>query len=447
MKKYISNVKLNPVQILSLGFICVIVLGTFILSMPISTADGNGTKYLDSLFTATSAVCVTGLITVDTGTHFSILGQFVILILIQIGGLGFMSLTTFIAVLLGKRITLRDRLIMQESMNTFKIEGLIKMVKYVVLFTFIVELSGALFILPTFLRRYSMGKSLFFSLFHSVSAFCNAGFDLNGGFSSLTSYTSNSFFIIIISLLIIIGGLGFSVIIELWNYKKKRRLSVNAKIILTTTALLISIGTIFMFVFEYNNLHTIGSLSFKDKLVNSYFAAVSPRTAGFNSISTGDMTLPGKLLTIILMFIGGSSGSTAGGIKTSTFGIVILTVICVLRGREETEAFGRRFSKDIVYKALTLVTVGVIWVLCVTMILTVMEPEQEFIDLLYEAASAFGTAGLSTGVTQEIGSISKIILIISMYIGRVGPLTVLFAIVKSSKKKGYKYPEGKILIG
>ncbi len=447
MEKYIRNEKLHPVQILALGFILIIFIGSIILSLPICSLDGTGTKYLDSLFTATSAVCVTGLVTVDTGTHFNTFGHVIILMLIQTGGLGFMSLATFAAVLFGKKITLRDRLIMQESINAFKIEGLVRMVEYIITFTFIVEFIGALLLMPTFLSQFSFGKSLFYSVFHSVSAFCNAGFDLNGNFSSITMYSSNSFFIFVLSTLIIIGGLGFSVIIELFYYKRTRKLSVNSKIVLVTTGILIVAGTVLMFLFEYNNMATIGTFSLKDKIVNSYFNAVTPRTAGFNSVSTDGMTMAGKLLTVILMFIGGSSGSTAGGIKTATFGIIILTVICVLRGREETEAFGRKFSKDIIYKAITLVTIGVMWVIMVTMLLSLMEPDEPFINLLYEASSAFGTAGLTTGVTQKIGTVSKIILIITMYMGRVGPLTVFFAIVKSSKKKGYKYPEGKILIG
>ena len=202
-----------------------------------------------------------------------------------------------------------------------------------------------------------------------------------------------------------------------------------------------------MLCFEYKNPETLGMMNAKDKLLNAYFAAVTPRTAGFNSISTDGMSMAGKFITIILMFIGGSPGSTAGGLKTTTVGILVLTVICVLKGREETEAFGRRFSKETVYKSFTIVAVGVMWVVIVTLMLTILEPQHSFINLFYEAASAFGTAGLSTGVTQSIGGLSKILLIMSMYIGRVGPLTVLFAIINRNKKKGYKYPEGKILIG
>lgn len=447
MEKNIKKFRLHPVQILALGFFIVILIGGFILSLPISSVDGNYTNFLDSLFTSTSAVCVTGLITIDTGTYWSLFGQWVILLLIEIGGLGFMSLTTFIAVLLGKKITLRDRLIMQEAMNTFKIEGIIKMVQYVLGFTLIVQLVGALILSSQFIPQFGLGKGIFYSIFHSVSAFCNAGFDLNGNFSSLTSYASNSIVLLTLSLLIIIGGLGFTVVLEINNYKKRKRISINSKIVLVVTASLVIAGTLLMLFFEYKNPETIGMMSIKDKIVNAYFAAVTPRTAGFNSISTDGMTMAGKFLTIILMFVGGSPGSTAGGLKTTTIGILVITVICVLTGKEETEAFGRRFSKETVYKSFTIVFVGVMWVVGVTLLLTINEPEQSFINLFYEATSAFGTAGLSTGVTQEIGTFSKIILMISMYIGRVGPLTVLFAIINRKKRTGYKYPEGKILIG
>lgn len=446
MEENIKKFKLHPVQILVLGFAIVILVGATLLSLPISSVNNNYTSFLDALFTSTSAVCVTGLITLDTGTYWNSFGHCVILMLIEIGGLGFMSLTTFIAVLLGKKITLRDRLIMQEAMNTFKIQGLIKMVQYVLGFTVIIQLTGALILSTQFVPELGFKKGIFFSIFHSISAFCNAGFDLNGNFRSLTIYSNNSIILLTISFLIIIGGLGFTVIMELYNYKETKKLSVNSKIVLLVTGILIILGTILMLCFEYKNLETLGVLNIKDKLVNAYFTAVTPRTAGFNSVSTDGMTMAGKFITIILMLIGGSPGSTAGGLKTTTVGVLILTVICVLKGREDTEAFERRFSKETVYKAFTIVSVGIMWVFMVTLMLTVLEPQHSFINLFYEAASAFGTAGLSTGVTQNIGTLSKLLLIITMYIGRVGLLTVLFAIINKNKKIGYKYPEGKILI-
>lgn len=344
-----KNSKLNGVQTLALGFIGLIIVGGFILSLPISSVSGESTNILDALFTSTSAVCVTGLITLDTGTYWSSFGQFIILLLIEIGGLGFMSFTIFVAILLGKKITLRDRLIMQEAMNTFSIQGLVRMVKYVLGFTFAVQFLGAVLLSTQFIPEFGVQKGLFFSIFHSISAFCNAGFDLFGNFSSLTGFSSNTVVILSISALVIIGGLGFTVWLELYNYKYKRinKLSVHSKIVLLITGVLLIGGFIAMFLLEYSNPETIGGMGLKDKLLNSFFASVTPRTAGFNSISTDGMTTAGKFLTILLMFIGGSPGSTAGGLKTVTFGLVILTVISVIKGREETEAFERRFSKRV----------------------------------------------------------------------------------------------------
>ena len=448
MKKVFTRKnRLSEVRILALGFAIVILLGGVILSLPISSESRRYTSLVDSIFTATSAVCVTGLVTVDTGTHWNTFGQCIIMILIEIGGLGFMSITTFIAMLLGKKITLRDRLIMQEAMNAFDIQGLVKMLRYVLGLTFVVQFIGALLLSIVFIPEYGLSVGIFYSIFHSISAFCNAGFDLFGNFTSLTGFNSNYLVITVISILIVVGGLGFSVLIEILNYKKIRKLSVHSKIVLCVTTSLIFFGAFAIFLVEYRNNATLGGLNFGEKILNSLFSSITPRTAGFNSISTADMTMGGKLITIILMFIGGSPGSTAGGLKTATFGVLVLTVVSVLRGRSDTEAFGRRFSKETVYKAFTLFAIGMAIVIGVTMILSIVEPDQQFIDLLYEASSAFGTAGLTTGVTQEIGTLSKFVLMFTMYCGRVGPITVFLAIIKRNKNSGIRYPEGKILIG
>lgn len=447
--KRINKYKLNGVQTLALGFIAVIIIGGLILSLPISSASGEGTNLLDALFTSTSAVCVTGLVTLDTGTYWNAFGQTVIILLIEIGGLGFMSFTTFVAILLGKKITLRDRLMVQEALNTFSIQGLVRMVKYVLGFTFAVQFFGALLLSTQFIPEFGLKKGFFYSIFHSISAFCNAGFDLFGNFSSLTGFSSNVAVILTISALIVIGGLGFTVWLEIYNYKYKgiKKLSVHAKIVILITAVLLIGGFIAMFFIEYSNPETIGGMGVKDKLLNSFFASVSPRTAGFNSVSTDGMTTAGKFLTIILMFIGGSPGSTAGGFKTATFGLVILTVISVIKGREDTEAFGKRFAKELVYKAFALLMIAMGLIIVVTMLLSVTEKGIEFIDLLYESTSAFATVGLTTGVTQKLSTVGKIIIMIMMYFGRVGPLTVALALTNRKKKVDYRYPEGKILIG
>ena len=442
-----KNTKLKGVQILALGFLAVIIIGAIILTLPISSASGETTNFLDALFTSTSAVCVTGLVTLDTGTYWSVFGQTIIMLLIEIGGLGFMSFTTLIAIILGKKITLRDRLILQDAMNTFDIQGLVKMVQYVLIFTVSVQLSGALLFSTQFIPKFGFAKGLFYSIFHSVSAFCNAGFDLFGNFSSLTGYSDNWVVILVASALIIIGGIGFAVWIEIYNFKSIKKLSLHAKMVILVTSILVIGGTVLMFIFEHNNPNTLANMNMGDKVVNSFFAAVTPRTAGFNSISTDGMTNAGNLLTIILMFIGGSPGSTAGGIKTTTIGVLLVTVICVIRGREDAEAFKKRFPKELVYKAFTLFFIGGVLVMGATMLLSYTEQGASFLSLLYETTSAFGTVGLTVGLTQKLSEVGKVLIMIMMYLGRVGPLTVVLSLMKNRNNNGVRYPEGKILIG
>ncbi|MBQ9000070.1 MAG: Trk family potassium uptake protein [Clostridium sp.] len=446
-KKFKRNFKLKGVQILALGFILVILVGALILTLPISTTSGESTNFFDALFTATSAVCVTGLIVVDTGTYWNMFGQTVIMILIEIGGLGFMSFTTLIAIILGKKITLRERLILQDAMNTFNIQGLVKMVKYVLMFTVSVQFFGALLFSTQFVPEYGLGRGMFYSIFHSISAFCNAGFDIFGNFSSLTSYNSNAVVILVASALIIIGGLGFTVWSELYSSKSLKKVSLHSKMVILMTTVLVLGGTVLMFLFENKNVNTIADMSFIDKVMNSFFASVTPRTAGFNSIPTDGMTTAGQFLTIILMFIGGSPGSTAGGIKTTTIGILIVTIVCVIKGREDAEVFKRRFSKELVYRAFTLIFIGLSLVIVVTMLLSYTEKGASFMALFYEAVSAFGTAGLTLGLTSELSNIGKVLIIFLMYLGRVGPLTVVLSITRKRINSGIKYPEGKILIG
>ena len=445
--KFRKNNKLTGVQILALGFLAVILIGAIILTLPISSSSGEATNFLDSLFVSTSAVCVTGLVTVDTGTHWSVFGQTIIMLLIEIGGLGFMSFTTLLAIILGKKITLRDRLVLQDAMNTFSIQGLVKMVKYVLTFTLTVQLSGALLFSTQFVPKYGVAKGIFYSLFHSISAFCNAGFDLFGNFSSLTTYSDNWVILLVVSALIIIGGLGFTVWIEIYNFKSIKNLSLHSKMVILVTTVLVLGGTILMFIFEHNNPNTLANMDIGDKVLNSFFAAVTPRTAGFNSISTSGMTNAGNLLTIILMFIGGSPGSTAGGIKTTTIGVLVITVISVIRGREDAEAFKKRFSKELIYKAFTLFFIGGVLVMGSTMLLSYTEKGASFLSVLYETASAFGTAGLTVGLTQQLTEGGKILIMIMMYLGRVGPLTVVLSLMKNKRNNGVRYPEGKILIG
>lgn len=440
--------KFQPVQILALGFALTILIGGILLSLPISSRNGEATPFIDALFTSTSAVCVTGLVTVDTGTHYSVFGQIVIMLLIQMGGLGFMTFATLIALLLGKRISLKERLIMQEAYNTFNIQGVVKLALYVMGITFSIELIGAVALATQFIPQYGFLKGLYFGVFHSVSAFCNAGFDLIGNFRSLTPYVDNVVINLTIMALIVIGGIGFSVITEVINYRKSKRLSLHAKVVLSATVALIVVGAIGFYMLEYANPKTLGGLSIKGKILASLFASVTPRTAGFNTISTSDMTVAGKFLTIVLMFIGASPGSTGGGIKTSTAFLIFMTVVAVVQGKEDTEVYQKRINKSFVYRALAVTMLSFILVVVVTMVLSISQ-NGDFMEYLYEATSAFATVGLTLGLTTRLTLIGKIIIILTMYAGRVGPLTVTMAIAHKQQTTAnlIKYPEDKILIG
>lgn len=441
----------TPVQIIALGFAVTILVGALLLRLPIATIDGVRTPLIDCIFTSTSAVCVTGLVVVDTGTYWSYFGKTVIIILIQIGGLGFMSFAALFSLILGKRITLRERLIIRESFNSNSLQGIVKLVRYILIFTFSIEAIGAVLLSFQFIPQFGLAKGIYYSMFHSVSAFCNAGFDLMGNFSSLTSYSSNALVILTISALIVIGGLGFYVWDEVYNYRKTKRFSLHTKVVMLITVFLIVFGFVMILLFETTGNGMLKGLSFKEKILSSLFASISPRTAGFNSIDLTKLTAASTLLTIALMFIGGSPGSTAGGVKTSTAGVLALTVISVIRGREDAEVFKRRINKETVYKAFAVVVVGMVIVLTCTIILSITESGAgvPFEYYLYEAASAFGTVGLSLGLTQKLTAIGKIVVAITMYFGRVGPLTILVALAIRKKKvnNSVRYPEDKILVG
>lgn len=452
IRRFVKNYNFTPMQILAMGYAVIILLGAILLSLPIATNEGIRTPFIDSIFTSTSAVCVTGLITVDTGTYWNYFGKTVIICLIQIGGLGFMAFATMLSLIAGKRITLRQRLIMQESMNSSSLQGIVKLAKYILIFTFSIEGLGALLLSTQFIPQFGLFKGIYYSIFHAISAFCNAGFDLMGHFSSLINYNSNLVVILTISALIVIGGLGFIVWSEIYNYKNSKRLSLHSKLVITMTVVLIVGGMILFFLFEMYNPKTMGPMTLKDRLLASLFASVSPRTAGFNSISLADMTIPSIFLNILLMFIGGSPGSTAGGLKTSTAGILYMTVISVIKGREDTEIFKKRINKDVVYKSFAIMIIASGLVILVTILLAITQSGSgtSLASYMFEATSAFGTVGSTLGLTQKLNFIGKIIICLTMYAGRVGPLTLVLAISmkRSSKKRlAIKYPEGKIIVG
>ena len=439
-----KKVILSPTQILVVGYIIVITIGTLLLNLPMATVPGSETTIMDALFTATSATAVTGLIVVNTAAHWTVFGKVIIMLLIQIGGFGFMTTSTLVMLILGKRISLKERLIIQEELNADSVSGLIRLVRYVILMTLGVEAVGAILLFFRFLPIMPPQRAAFFGLFHSISAFNNAGFDLFG--NSLENFTGDWYIVLVITGLFLIGGIGFAVIAEVYNGRKFKKFSLHTKVVLTISLLLTIIGTLVIFTVEYNNPATLGDLNFSGKVAAAYFQGVTPRTAGFNTVPIGDMTSAGQFFTNLLMFIGASPGSTGGGVKTTTFGTLFFVLWALMRGRDDVVIFGRRLSHRTIFKALAVVMIGVLLIFAVTMALTITE-KFDFLDVFFETVSAFGTVGLSTGITGGLSPIGRLLIIITMFVGRVGPMTLATAIGEERKKNFVRYPEEKLMIG
>lgn len=443
--------KMTPPQILTLGFLAIIAVGTLLLSLPHASANHHATPLIDALFTATSAVCVTGLVVVDTGIHYSTFGELVILVLMQIGGLGFMTMSTLFALALRKRISLRERLLLQESMNQSSLEGIVRFIRRVLIYAFAIEGVGALVLALRWSTEMPFGKALYFGIFHSVSMFTNAGFDImgpmNGPFSSFVNHVNDPIINVIVIALIFLGGIGFIVLAEMWDYPKTRKLSFHSKVVLYATGILFVAGAAVIFIFEFTNTKTLEPLSISGKLYSSLFQSISPRSGGANTLDIPSLRHATQFLIILLMFIGASPGSAGGGIKVTTFAILIGAVFAMIRGREDVVFFRRRLAKDRVYKALTITIASLAAIILFTMILSTTE-DVDFLVLLFEVTSAFGTTGLSLGLTPHLTVIGKVLIIIMMFAGRLGPLTLAFTLVPTQEKKElYRYPEGKIMIG
>ncbi|MGB3366166.1 MAG: TrkH family potassium uptake protein [Acidaminobacteraceae bacterium] len=441
---------LNPAQVIVLGFGGLVFIGAFLLNLPIASNSGESIGFVNALFTSTSAICVTGLAVVDTGTYWSPFGKVTILILIQFGGLGFMTMATSVAFLFGKRITLRRRMIMQEALNQFTISGVVRLTKYILIMTFAIEAIGALLLSIRFIPIYGVSKGIFYSIFHSVSAFSNAGFDLIGNGQSLTPFVGDFTINIVIMTLIIVGGLGFTVILDLAKTKNFKRLSLHSKLVLSVTGVLLALTFVLVLFIEYGNPETLGSLPFGEKILASMFHAVTPRTAGFNTLEMGDLKVSTQFLTIIMMFIGGSPGSTAGGIKTTTFSLVILHVLSAIKGKEDTEIFKRRVSWTVISRSLTLLSIGISVIIIMTFVLSITEQSISFMDIFFETVSALGTVGLTLGITSQLTTVGKILIALTMFFGRLGPLTIVIALARRSatyNKNGIRYPEGQVLVG
>lgn len=435
----------HPSRVLVTGFLSVILLGAIILSLPISSASGESTNFLTALFTATSAVCVTGLVVVDTGTYWSTFGQTVIISLIQVGGLGFMTMAVLFALLMGRRISFRERLLIQESLNVIDLSGLVRLAKQVLIITFSIQLIIAILLMVRLIPEFGLTKGTWFSIFHAISGFNNAGFDLMGNFQGLTRYVGDPIVNLAITADIILGGIGFTVISDLLRFHRTKKLSVHTRFALVLTAGLLVFAAAVIFVLELNN--TLAPLSFGSKLWASWFQAVTPRTAGFNTLDTAALRPATLFFMIILMFIGASPGSTGGGIKTTTFGMLGLAVYSLARGKDDPELFQRRIPKDLIYKGLSIVLLAMSWVAFAALVLSITE-KADFLTILFEVVSAFGTVGLSAGLTTKLSSVGQCIIIFTMFLGRLGPLTLAFALASKQKRKQHiRYPEERVIIG
>ncbi|WP_353682094.1 TrkH family potassium uptake protein [Tepidanaerobacter sp. EBM-49] len=438
--------RLKPTQILAVGFALLILTGAVLLTLPISASDGKSVGFLDALFTSTSAVCVTGLVVVDTGTRYSLFGQIVVMCLIQMGGLGIMTMATTVFLLLGKKITLRERMVMQEALNQSTLSGLVKLSRNILITTLIFEGTGAALLALRFSQIYGPTRGIYYGVFHAVSAFNNAGFDVIGNFKNLTPFVEDPLINCVIMGLIIFGGLGFSVIQDIITKKNFKHLCLHSKIVIVTTLLLLTCGFVAFYAIESSNPYTLGGLSTKGKILAAAFQSVTPRTAGFNTINLADLKMPSKYLTILLMYIGASPGSTGGGIKTSTFAVIIMMIYTILASKEDVEISGRRIPYDNIFKAAVIGVIALLLIFTSSFILTMTE-NTDFMSILFETTSAFGTVGLSLGLTPNLTDIGKVVIILTMFAGRVGPLTLAMALGGRTNKAMIRFPEERVLVG
>ncbi|MFW5896465.1 MAG: TrkH family potassium uptake protein [Bacillota bacterium] len=438
----------NPAKTLVVGFLIVILIGTALLSLPAATAGSQSASPTTALFTATSAVCVTGLIVEDTATYWSVFGQVVILLLLEIGGLGIMTMSTGVALVLGRRVTLRSRLMIREAMGELSLQGMVRLVRYVLAIALSFQAVGFITLTARLSADYPLGRAAFLGLFHSVSAFNNAGFDLFS--TSLEGFVSDPYVNGIIMILIVSGGLGFTVIAELFRRQVRGYrgpLSLHARVVLMTSGVLLAAGTVFFFFSEAGNPETMGELGPLGRVLSAMFTAVTPRTAGFNTLPTGSLRSASLFFLILLMFIGGSPGSTAGGVKTTTVFSMVARIWGTIRGSEDVQVLGRRLPKQILHHSLAIVVLSAALVFFGTLGLLVFEGFT-ISDSLFEVTSAFGTVGLSTGVTPDLGLFGRLLITGMMFAGRVGPLTLTLALGRNpSKGNLFRYPEEEVMIG
>lgn len=435
--------RLTSFQIIILGFSGVILLGTALLMLPISTHEGIVTSPLDALFTSTSAVCVTGLVLHDTATYWSIFGQAVLLLLIQIGGMGVITVAVSLAMISGRKISLMQRSTLQEAIAAPKVGGIVRLTSFIVKATLLMELCGAAAMAPVFCRDFGV-KGLWMAFFHSVSAFCNAGFDLmgtRGAFSSLTGYASNPIINITVMLLIVVGGIGFLTWNDVWtNGRRLHKYRMQSKVILCATAVLLLLPAVYFFFCEFT------ALPLGERILSSLFQSVTPRTAGFNTVDLTALSEPGQFIVIVLMLIGGSPGSTAGGMKTTTVAVLFAAALSTFRRKEYAHFFGRRLDNEVIKNAATILMMYLVLFFAGGLIISMTEG-LSMIACLFETASAVGTVGLTLGITPGLGVLSRIILIVLMFCGRVGGLTLVFATLSGVQKSVARLPKEKITVG
>ncbi len=436
-------------QIIACGFVLVILAGSLLLMLPFATAGGEGASFADALFTATSATCVTGLVVQNTVTYWSLFGQLIILLLIQIGGMGVITMAIIIVVISGRKISLMQRSTMQEAIAAPSVGGIVRLTRFIIQTSIVIELIGAALLFPVFIQNHSLPKALWYSLFHAVSAFCNAGFDLLGEqapFSSLTSYSYQTWIHVVIMLLIVIGGIGFGT----WNDVREHKLNVHrytmqSKVIFFMTAIFIVLPAVFFFFFDLSQPKWDG-ISTGGKALHALFQSVTMRTAGFNTLDLAEFSEGSRMIMIILMLIGGAPGSTAGGMKVTTAAVLLISAVAVFKRREEVRCFGRRIAPETVRYGATILVLYLVMSVFGAIAISCIEG-LPVLDCLFEAASAVGTVGLSLGLTPELGMVSRMIIIVLMYVGRVGGLTLVFAAMSRKRPHVSKLPQGKIVVG
>ena len=441
---------MTPARTICIGFLAVIFAGALLLELPISTTNNQWGDLVSSLFMSTSAVCVTGLAVVDPGTFYNFFGQLVLLLLLQIGGLGYMTATTLLLLLVGRKFSLREKVTLQQSLDISGIRSGIPLVKSIMATTILLELIGTLILLPEFEQDFELGKSIWLAIFHSVSAFNNAGFSLFP--NNLIDYVHSPRVNFTITGLIILGGIGYQVILEAYLWLRRRSpdrfsFSLNFKVATSTTIFLLLVGMVAILLTELNNSETIKGFSWGDRLMASWFQSVTARTAGFNTIDNGTMSLAGLFVTIILMFVGASPGGTGGGIKTTTVRILNNCTKAALQGEDEVHIYNRQVPPSLILKAIGVAVGSVFTVMAATTFLLITEPQLDFVRILFEAVSAFGTVGLSMNTTAEISTWGRLVLIVTMYIGRIGVLLIISAIFTETRRKLVKYPEETLLVG